>query len=80
MMSNIIDLSDGSRSNVPTLLNSELINAAKDANMALVVKIIDACDNDTRLRSCIFIQTHISAISWPGKLSMLLFIFYISKF
>ena len=80
MMSNIIDLSGGGRSNVPTLPNSELINAGKDANMALVVKIIGACDNDTRLRSCIFIQTHTSAISLPGKLSMLLSIFYISKF
>ena len=80
MMSNIIDLSSGGRSNLPTLPNSELINADKDANMALVVKIIDACDNDTRLRSRIFTQTHTSAISWSGKLSMLLSIFYISKF
>ena len=79
-MSNIVKLYGGGCSNIPELPNSELINAAKDANMALVVKIIDACDNDTRLRSRIFTQTHTSAISWSGKLSMLLSIFYISKF
>ena len=80
MVSNIIDLSDRGHSNVPALPDSELTGTAKDSNMALVVKIIGACDNDTRLCSCIFIQTHTSAISWPGKLSVFLSIFYISKF
>ena len=80
MVSNIIDLSDRGHSNVPALPDSELTGTAKDSNVALVVKIIDACDNDARLCSHIFTQKQTSVISWPGKLSMSLSIFYISTF
>ena len=57
-MDDVIDLSGGSRSNVPAIPDSELIQDAKDANMALTVKINDACEKECRFRSRLRTQYH----------------------
>ena len=67
-MFNVIEISSGSRSNAPAIPDSKLIKDAKGANMALIVKITDACDKESRLRACLCNQHHNCEYNWTGKL------------
>ena len=64
-MSDVIDLSGSRLSHAPAIPDSELIQEAKDANMALIVKINEACEKECRLRARL---NHTCGQSWLGKL------------
>ena len=64
-MAEVIDLSGSRLSNAPAIPDSERIQEGNDANIALIVKINEACEKECRLRARL---NHTCGQSWLGKL------------